>query len=678
MDVTSRALGSNYRLVSRIGTGAMGEVWRAEDIGAGTDVAAKVLRSEFSHNPEIVSRFVQERSILMGLDHPAIVRVRDLVVERDRLAIIMDLVDGSDLRAALREAGTLPPALAARVVARVLEGLAAAHSQGALHRDVKPDNVLLTHDWTQLRPDAIRISDFGIARLAQDSTVQATGLLGTPEYMPPELFEHGTSSAASDVYAAGVVLYELLAGRTPYAGSGTAYTIGNRAVTMEPPRLDLPESLQQLLASLLAKDPRRRLKAGTAAETLVALADDLAGVDALPVQPIPTSWVRTRSSDLAHGTIRPASAPASFDVGGTNLDVTFAPETQAAQAGGEVRALVPGAGPDLEAGVTNVGAVPATYHPPVLEPAVQKHADRPERSRVRRWLLPGTIVVVVLCVVGGFLLLRGHGSADDKHAAMTTAVSAHQQDDKVRGTGLQVSREASYDPEHHEVELTVNLTADRVPLKGPFLQVLPMPAGSTECPLPVWSGADSQPNNPQITGITAPCGSVLTVPTVPANGTRTVTAKIAMDLTGSDPQQQLASWLDRTGSLTSSALSDTGKNDTWFASQRLQDIEVVAPAAVSVHARQLRVVLYPVWPTGVDRIHPMFNSAIGRSSQLLDQAAGGLRNLSLFDRCHTAVSVNRDRSISVLHQTDRCTIVVNVGNLTGLTSTPFQITDAGS
>src|SRR4051812_2640567 len=147
MSVASRTLGGKYELVSRLGSGAMGEVWRARDRPTGEAVAAKVLRSEFSHNPEIVGRFVVERSILMSLAHPGIVRVRDLVVEGDDLGIVMDLVEGSDLRQVLREDGTLPPALATGVVARVLDALAAAHAQGALHRDVKPDNVLLTEQW---------------------------------------------------------------------------------------------------------------------------------------------------------------------------------------------------------------------------------------------------------------------------------------------------------------------------------------------------------------------------------------------------------------------------------------------------------------------------------------------------------------------------------------------------
>src|SRR4051794_33854597 len=140
-----RALGSRYELVDRLGSGAMGEVWRARDRETGADVAAKLLRSEYTQDRDILTRFVQERSILLALDHPNIVRVHDLVVEGDRLAIVMDLLEGGTLGEHLRREGTLAVRDAVLVTCSVLDGLAHAHSQKTLHRDVKPDNVLLAH-----------------------------------------------------------------------------------------------------------------------------------------------------------------------------------------------------------------------------------------------------------------------------------------------------------------------------------------------------------------------------------------------------------------------------------------------------------------------------------------------------------------------------------------------------
>ena len=269
-----RALGSRYHLIERIGSGAMGEVWRAEDRTDGGVVAAKLLRSDLTSDPAIVARFVQERSILVTLRHPRIVRVRDLVVEGDDLAIVMDLVEGADLRHHLRERGTFDPALAVGVACSVLDALAAAHEAGCLHRDVKPDNVLVARAGA-ITPDDVRLSDFSIARLAQESTVMATGLLGTPGYMPPELFVHGTFSAASDVYAAGVLLYELLAGRTPFETPPCKdHELLTRIVTqpvLRPSKLNalVTPELEAVIMTALAKAPQARYQSvGKFAEAL--------------------------------------------------------------------------------------------------------------------------------------------------------------------------------------------------------------------------------------------------------------------------------------------------------------------------------------------------------------------------------------------------------------------------
>ena len=182
MTVRANALGSRYELVSQLGAGAMGTVWRARDLSTDEAVAAKILHDHFASDVGIVTRFLQERTFLLQLDHPNIVRVRDLVVEGSQLGIVMDLVEGSDVRGLLRTTPTLPPARAAGIVADVLDGLAHAHALSVLHRDVKPDNVLLDGD-------TARLSDFSIARLAQETTVRMTGVLGTADYMAPEVFD---------------------------------------------------------------------------------------------------------------------------------------------------------------------------------------------------------------------------------------------------------------------------------------------------------------------------------------------------------------------------------------------------------------------------------------------------------------------------------------------------------
>ena len=234
-------LGASYRLVELLGSGATGEVWRVEHTATGVQYAAKLLRAELAADPEIVERFVRERSVLLALQHPSIVRVQDLVVEGDRLAIVMDLVAGGSTRDLLVAEGTLAPRDALVLTAETLDALAAAHSNDVTHRDVKPDNVLLAAPFASGTTGAVRVTDFGIASVVAERDRRTTGLLGTPQYMAPESISHGRSGPAADVYGAGVMLYEFLAGRTPFAGTGTDFAVAYRHVTSNPPRIDVPD-----------------------------------------------------------------------------------------------------------------------------------------------------------------------------------------------------------------------------------------------------------------------------------------------------------------------------------------------------------------------------------------------------------------------------------------------------
>jgi hypothetical protein len=248
----------------------MGRVWKGTVRSTGEAVAVKVLNPELAADPEVIARFLQERGILVGLDHPHLVGVHDLVAEGGTLAIVMDLVQGPDLRRYLGEKGPLAPAFAAGLMAQVLTGLAAVHSVGIVHRDLKPENILL--DLTHGDPPCARLSDFGIARLTTGpGLTRTTGLIGTPEYMAPEMAEQVDTGPPADVYAAGIVLYEVLAGRTPFSG-GAAVAILRRHIDEPPARPEgLLDGLWQLLSEMLAKRPDQRPDAVQAAERLVAL-----------------------------------------------------------------------------------------------------------------------------------------------------------------------------------------------------------------------------------------------------------------------------------------------------------------------------------------------------------------------------------------------------------------------
>lgn len=272
--MNEQPLGSTYTLTDRLGAGAMGTVYRGRD-KAGAPFAFKVLRPEFAEDPALVQRFVQERSALTQVEHPNVVRMRDLVIEGETLAIVMDLVDGGDLRALLRQEGTLPPAQAAQLAGGIANGLSAVHAAGLVHRDVKPENVLLDRSGTSTVP---RVTDFGIARLADAAAAtRSTMALGTPNYVAPEIAEGRPATGAADVYSLGIVLYELCAGVTPFEG-GSQLAVIRRHGDATAPRPDgIPDQLWAAIRDMLAKDPAERPTMAQIAPYLTNLGVSLAG-----------------------------------------------------------------------------------------------------------------------------------------------------------------------------------------------------------------------------------------------------------------------------------------------------------------------------------------------------------------------------------------------------------------
>jgi serine/threonine-protein kinase len=270
-------LGSRYRLEDVLGRGGSGEVWR----GTGPDgpVAVKLLRPELSTDPDIVDRFVAERSLLIDVQSPHIVTVHDLVIEGERLAIVMDLVTGGDLRSRLRNERTLRPLTAVDLTVQVLEGIAAVHAAGIVHRDLKPENLLLDEQ----NGSSVRVADFGIARLSSSSrATRTTGLLGTPRYVAPELSIRGRVTPAVDVYAAGVTFYEMLFGRVPFDGPHPAAVLRAHAED-EPYRPDdVPDALWAVILRMLAKNPADRPTATEAAAQLRALRADVVTLPTYP------------------------------------------------------------------------------------------------------------------------------------------------------------------------------------------------------------------------------------------------------------------------------------------------------------------------------------------------------------------------------------------------------------
>ncbi|WP_405912387.1 serine/threonine protein kinase [Streptomyces sp. NBC_00963] len=302
-----RPVGSKYLLEEPLGRGATGTVWRAsvgappgaEPVGAprgretagaeaavagqpGETVAIKVLKEELAEDPDVVMRFLRERSVLLRLTHPNIVRTRDLVVEGDLLALVMDLIDGPDLHHYLRDNGPFSPVAAALLTAQIADALAASHADGVVHRDLKPANVLVKHDADgQMHP---MLTDFGIARLADSPGLTRTHeFVGTPAYVAPESAEGRPQTSAVDIYGAGILLYELVTGRPPFAG-GTALEVLQRHLSEDPRRpTTVPEALWTVIERCLSKDPGRRPSAENLARGLRTAAEGI-GVHATPAQ----------------------------------------------------------------------------------------------------------------------------------------------------------------------------------------------------------------------------------------------------------------------------------------------------------------------------------------------------------------------------------------------------------
>ncbi|WP_068433313.1 serine/threonine-protein kinase [Piscicoccus intestinalis] len=284
-----RPLGSAYLVGEVIGRGASGQVVDGRD-REGHRFAVKFLHPEYADDPETVRRFVGERDALRAIVHPHVIPVVDLVVEGSTLAIVMERATGGDLRKHLRERGTLEPVYVAGWGAQIASGLACAHKLGVVHRDVKPENVLLDE---QTDPPSARLSDFGIAGLA--GALVPGDTLGTPHYLAPELADGHAATPAADVYALGATLYELACGYPPFAAAGDQESVLRALTTHTPGRPPgIPGGLWAVIADMLARDPRERPDAAAAQRNLAALTGQLEGLPAAaraPTPPTPTPIV---------------------------------------------------------------------------------------------------------------------------------------------------------------------------------------------------------------------------------------------------------------------------------------------------------------------------------------------------------------------------------------------------
>ncbi|MCL2803495.1 MAG: Stk1 family PASTA domain-containing Ser/Thr kinase [Micrococcales bacterium] len=275
-----------YRVISRLARGGMATVYRAHDQRLDREVAVKVLHPHLAEGQEFIDRFRREARAAAKLIHPCIVAVYDQGSYNEAPYLVMELVEGSNLRTMMQGSGLPPVGKALDFMAQVLDALAVAHSAGFVHRDVKPENILIS------KTGQVKVADFGLARAVSEVTAASSGVvLGTVAYLSPELVAQGTADARSDVYAAAVVLFELLTGRQPFTAEApiqVAFAHVHSDFPVPSTVVDwLPAEIDELVASFSAKDPKDRPEDAAAALRALRkvrrdLADDVASRSASP------------------------------------------------------------------------------------------------------------------------------------------------------------------------------------------------------------------------------------------------------------------------------------------------------------------------------------------------------------------------------------------------------------
>ncbi|NLU84705.1 serine/threonine-protein kinase [Rhodococcus sp. HNM0569] len=365
-------IAGRYRLIRLIATGGMGQVWEADDTRLGRRVAVKVLKSEFSSDPEFLERFRFEARTTAQLNHPGIAGIYDYGEVADASGdstayLVMELVNGEPLNTVLARVGRLAIPYTLDMLEQTGRALQVAHDAGVVHRDVKPGNILITPS------GQVKITDFGIAKAVEASPVTRTGMvMGTAQYIAPEQALGQDATSASDVYSLGVVGYEALSGRRPFTGEG-ALTVAMKHVRETPAPLpaDLPPNVRELIDITLTKDPAARYANGG------EFADAVATVRAGGRPPAPGS-----------------------NAAGTTARVVPAP--------------LPGATQVLSTGQANYGG-------PEGEPPEDEKRGLTSGQKAVAWAAGGLLLLAAL-IAGGLLLLGGDDEPDRAPAPVTSTL----------------------------------------------------------------------------------------------------------------------------------------------------------------------------------------------------------------------------------------------------------------
>src|SRR6266436_5513800 len=247
-ELVGTLLAERYEILALLGQGGMGAVYKARDTELGRLVALKLIRADLASNPGILLRFKQELILAREVTHRNVIRIFDLGQAKGFKFITMEFVEGRDLRAVLRERGKLPPDETVRIIAQVCRALESAHAAGVVHRDLKPQNIMLD------AKDRVYVMDFGIAHSLETPGMTQTGvLMGTPEYMSPEQAKGIKVDARSDLFALGIIFYEMLTGISPYKADTALATLLKRTQERPPPLAEVDPAIPKAISDVVMK-----------------------------------------------------------------------------------------------------------------------------------------------------------------------------------------------------------------------------------------------------------------------------------------------------------------------------------------------------------------------------------------------------------------------------------------